>query len=255
MKAVGIIPARMASSRYPGKPLVKIGGLTMIEHVYRRSLLSRAIQDLYIATPDRLIYETVEAFGGKPIMTSDRHERGTDRVAEAALNLEADIIVNIQGDEPLLMPELLDAMVNPLREDDTLSATNLMAPIETMEEFISPNTVKAVINVEGFALYFSRQPIPTQKGLSGPAVYRQLGLYAFRKKTLMRYRDLPPTPLEQRESVDMMRLVEHSIPLKMILCRRGTIGVDTPADRQKAEEELARDKFWPLYRRETSAAR
>jgi 3-deoxy-manno-octulosonate cytidylyltransferase (CMP-KDO synthetase) len=252
MKTTGIIPARMASSRYPGKPLVNIGGLTMIEHVYRRTLLSHAIQDLYVATPDRVICEAVKAFGGKVIMTSDRHERGTDRVAEAAQDLDGDIIANIQGDEPLLIPDLLDAMVNALHEDIALSATNLMVPIENIEEFKSPNSVKVVINAEGFAMYFSRQPIPTQKTFSNTAVYRQLGLYAFRKNILMRYRDLPQMPLEQLESVDMLRLLEHGIPLKMVLCRRGTIGVDTPSDRQKAEEELSRDELWPLYRLEKS---
>ena len=241
MKIIGIIPARMGSSRFPGKPLAKINGAPMIEHVYRRCEAANMLDAVYIATCDEEIMAATEAFGGNAIMTSNTHERASDRVAEAARDLEADIIVMIQGDEPMIEPEMIDAAVQPLLDDPNVVCSNLAAPIRTVEDFRSPNTIKVAIAGNGDALYFSREPIPNcqNQAFGDFPAWKQVCVIPFRREFLFRYTELTPMPLEEAESVDMLRALEHGIPIRLVETDRPTQAVDTPEDLKLVESLLA----------------
>lgn len=247
-RIIVVIPARMASTRFPGKPLADLAGLPMVEHVRRRAALSSVVDDVIVATCDEEIVRVTRAFGGRAVMTKDTYERCTDRVAEAALPEKADIIVNVQGDEPLLRPEMLDALVAPMIEDPELLCANLMSPISA-EEAENPNLVKVVCDLKMHATYFSREPIPSKKKAGKLAIphYKQLGIIAFRKDFLLTYTQLAPTPLEAIESVDMMRLVEHGFKLRMVPIDFTGIGVDTPQDLARATELIKADPYLARY--------
>jgi 3-deoxy-manno-octulosonate cytidylyltransferase (CMP-KDO synthetase) len=246
MKIIGVIPARMGSLRFPGKPLAKICGIPMIEHVYRRSAMSQTLEELYVATCDREIFDTVTEFGGKAIMTDCCHERCTDRIAEAVRNIDADIIVNIQGDEPLVYPEMIDSAVLPMIKDPSIVCTNLMAPIHNNEDFEDPNEVKVVVDNVDNALYFSREPIPSKKkGALNFSKYKQVCIIPFRRDFLFSYTALAPTPLEIIESVDMLRVLEHGYKVRMIRTEKETYSVDSQEDLTFVERIMKND---PLFR-------
>lgn len=246
MKAIGVIPARMGSSRFPGKPLAEICGRTMIEHVCCRSALSKKLDSLYVATCDKEIYDVALAFGGKPIMTDTCHERCTDRVAEAIRSIPCDIVVIIQGDEPLVTPDMIDEAIAPMISDPDIMCINLMADIETDDDFNDPNEVKVVVDRKGDALYFSREPIPSvKKGARGFPRYKQVCIMPFRRDFLFTYTSLPPTPLENIESVDMLRILEHGYPVRMIHTGARTCSVDTMEDLRYVETLMEKD---PLFR-------
>lgn len=235
-----IIPARMRSSRFPGKPLVPIAGLPMVEHVRRRALLEPSVEVVYVATCDPEIRDAVEAFGGRVLMTSPAHVRGTDRVEEAARAIDTEIIVNVQGDEPLLLPEVIAAAAAPLRSSEIV-CTNLLSPLRGPHDLADPDIVKATVDRQGFILSFARCMRPyTQLGEDYP-VYRQTGIYAFRKTFLHRYAALPPTPLERVESVDMWRVLEHGYHILGVVATAPTLGVDQPADVERIEALLRSD--------------
>ncbi len=251
----GIIPARMKASRFPGKPIARIAGLPMIEHVFRRSSLNRRFAEICVATCDREIAAAAEAFGCRAIMTSDTHQRGTDRVAEAAQSIDADIIVNIQGDEPLIQPGIFDDLLAPFDDaaNADLGCTNLMAALESDEEQDSLNNVKVAVDVRGRAMYFSREPIPSRRMGVRPAYrFRQIGIYAFRAAVLRAFSSLAPTPSEIAESCDMMRFVEHGYPIQMVPTAVALQSVDTTADLAIAERLMQAD---PLFRSYAGAAR
>jgi 3-deoxy-manno-octulosonate cytidylyltransferase (CMP-KDO synthetase) len=241
MKIVGIIPARMAASRFPGKPLAPLAGRPMIEHVYRRAMRSRHLAEVYLATCDREIYEAVEKFGGRAIMTADTHVRCTDRVAEAAQSLTADVVVNIQGDEPLIHPSAIDLLCEASLASPELPCVNLANVITAEADFRNPNQIKTVCDRNGNALYMSRQPIPTTKAWGTTRVLRQLGMIAFRRDFLGTFWTLSPTPLEQAESIDMLRAIEHGYTVRMVVSEFESFGVDTPEDLRAAERRLAGD--------------
>jgi len=248
VKTIGVIPARMASSRFPGKPLAPILGLPMIEHVYRRCALSRTLDAVYVATCDREIADAVKGFGGEAVMTSACHERCTDRVAEAATDIPGEIIVIIQGDEPMVRPEMIDAAVGPLRTDRSILCVNLMSAIRDPEDFRDPNEVKVVVDREGNALYFSREPIPSGKKYGKPVTgYRQVCIMPFRRDFLFRYTQLPPTPLEIIESVDMLRILEHGYRIRMVETPFETCSVDTPEDLRHVEHLMEGDPLTSTY--------
>lgn len=236
---VGIIPARMASTRFPGKPLVKIQGHSMIEHVYRRSMMAKTIDKVYIATCDDEIANAAKGFNAEVIMTSTAHTRGTDRVAEAAEKVQADIIINIQGDEPFIDPDSLDASV-ALMENNEFQCLNWITPINEWGVFISQNTVKTVIDNDNKILYFSRQPIPSSCEGSLEKVFKQMGVYLFRKDFLLQYASWPETPLEIAEKVDMLRILEQGFSIKAFITK-DMIGVDVPEDVSIVEELLVAD--------------
>ena len=253
-RAIGIIPARMASSRLPGKPLVPICGIPMVGHVYFRSKMSRALEEVYIATCDKEIYDYAGSIGANGIMTAATHERATDRSAEAMEKIEAmtgekaDIIVMIQGDEPLLVPQMIDEVIAPLKKDPEIMVANLMSPLKSLEEFKDPNEVKVVVDENGFALYFSREPIPSiKKGGKNIPMMRQLCIIPFRRDFLLTFNKLPPTPLEVIESIDMLRLLEHGYKVKIVSTESDTYSVDTPEDLSKVEQLMKNDPLLSQY--------
>lgn len=254
MMVIGIIPARMASSRFPGKPLSKIIDTEMLGHVFFRSRMSKRLDGVYVATCDKEISDYMAQIDGNVIMTSDKHERASDRSAEALLKAEealgkkADIVVMIQGDEPMLRPEMIDEAVAPLLHDDSIMVSNLMAPIKTAVEHDDPNEIKVVTDQNGNAFYFSRAPIPSRYRLGEDVpMNKQVCIIPFRRDFLLKFNELPPTPLEQAESVDMMRVLEHGYKVKMVPTRFDVYSVDTETDRQKVEQLMQDDDLIKRY--------
>lgn len=225
-----VIPARMASTRFPGKPLADIAGLPMIEHVRRRALLAAGIDEVAVATCDQAIYDAVIGFGGKAVMTADTHERSSDRVAEAMQSLTGEIVINAQGDEPLLLPEDLERVCRPFSEDPEANCVSLLSPLEGEADFTNPNIVKAACDLFRRVIYLTRAPIPYRMKPGAAPVYRETGIRAFRAAFLQAYVQLSETPLEIVESVDMMRVVEHGYRIRSAMTDAATLGVDRPAD-------------------------
>ncbi len=249
LSIVSMIPARMGSSRFPGKPLAPILGLPMIEHVYRRTAMCSMLQAVYVATCDDEIKEAVQGFGGRVIMTSSSHQRASDRIAEAAEGMDVDIIVMVQGDEPMTYPEMIENAVGPMLKDPEIQCVNLTKRITTMEELQDPNTIKVVLDAENNALYFSRQPIPTYTN-SGPEeipMYKQVCIMPFRTEALHLFSELEPTPLEKAESIDMLRFLEHGYNVRMIETDFDTHAVDTPEDLMNLEKLMAKDPLVQRY--------
>ena len=248
-RIIGVIPARMNSSRFPGKPLAALGGRPMIEHVVRRAGLYRQFAAVYVATCDEEIKNAVEAFGGKVIMTSNRHARASDRVAEAAGHFEADIIVMIQGDEPMITPEMISAAVAALRADQSVDCVNLVRRIEKREVYVDFNTIKVVKDLQNNAVYFSRAPIPPADFSVAvrPPVYKQVCVIPFRRRCLLEFAALAPTPLEEAESVDMLRLIEHGRRIRLVETDADTHAVDTPADLRRVAALMRDDPLCRLY--------
>jgi len=229
IRVVGMIPARLAATRLPKKPLLDIEGKPMVQRVWERARRAASLHEVIVATPDEEIRTVVEAFGGRVIMTAHHHRSGTDRLAEAASTITADIIVNIQGDEPLIHPEDIDAAVRPFMADATLQMTSLMCPCPD-EERSNPATVKVVCSLSGDALYFSRARIPFTRNDTGLPVMQHIGLYAYRKDFLLTFASLTPTPLEQTEALEQLRVLEHGYRIRMVRVPRAPLSVDTPND-------------------------
>jgi 3-deoxy-manno-octulosonate cytidylyltransferase (CMP-KDO synthetase) len=241
MQAVAIIPARLAATRLPNKPLADIGGKPMIQHVYERTRRAAHLSDVLVATPDAEIRTAVEAFGGKAVLTSNEHRTGTDRVAEAARSLpeSVTVILNVQGDEPLIDPATIDALAAPLLADESLVMASVMAAYPEGREG-DPNAVKVVTDRNGFALYFSRSPLPYRRNLDAPyAPKLHVGLYGYRRDFLMRLTTLPPTPLEQLESLEQLRVLEHGYRIRMVAADRPPESVDTPEDLERVRNLIA----------------
>ncbi len=245
VSAIAVIPARFASSRLPGKALAEIGGKPMIEHVYRRTALARSIESVIVVTDDERIYRCVQAFGGTARMTSPSHQSGTDRIAEIASDVSASLIVNVQGDEPLIEPAMIDEAVAPFASDSTLMMSTLRRRIDDDTERQNPNVTKVVVDQDDFALYFSRAPIPfVRSGSDAAPAWRHVGLYVYRRECLMRLAALPPTQMEKSEALEQLRALEHGIRIKVVETRFDSIGVDTAEDlarvRATIEGESAR---------------
>lgn len=254
MNVIGIIPARMGSSRFPGKPLAKILGIPMIGHIYHRCKMAAALNDVYLATCDEEIMQYAASINAKAIMTSDKHERASDRVAEATEKIEkttgkkVDIIVMIQGDEPMVMPEMIDQAVKPMLQDKKILVANLLAPIKTDEEHQDPNCIKVVVDDNYDALYFSREPIPSRKKWPGEIPrFKQVCIIPFRRSFLSEFNQIEPTPLEKVESIDMLRVLEHGYKVRMVLTDYETYSVDTPDDLRQVEERMKNDPLVAKY--------
>ncbi len=237
MKTAAVIPCRYQSSRFEGKPLALIGGKPMMWHVYQQASKASAIDETYIATDNQEIAATCDQWGMKWIMTSDMHPTGTDRVAECARLLDADVIVNVQGDEPFILPESIDAVTNALLHSqvDGLAATNGYGVLESEEDEADQGVVKVIFSGSGRALAYSRLPIPLSFRKKASR-YRQLGLYAFHRHALEFFAATPQGPLEAAESVEMYRFVEHDRAVLMVGVEESGIAVDTPADLFKARQ-------------------
>ena len=255
MKAIAIIPARMGSSRFPGKPMAKIHGIPMVGHCYLRVRMCRELSGTYVATCDQEIFDYIESIGGNAIMTSKSHERCTDRTAEAMLKIEheigekVDIVVMVQGDEPMVVPEMIGQALHPFKENESVNVVNLMAPLASIEEFEDPNEVKVVIDNHSNALYFSREPIPSRKkGAEDVPMLKQVCVIPFQRDFLLEYKEMEPTRLELIESVDMMRILENGMKVKMVLTEHESKSVDTNEDLEMASRMMEKDALLKEYR-------
>lgn len=239
-RAVGVIPARMASTRFPGKPLAPIGGSPMLEHCFRGASASAMLDEVVIATCDQEIEVWAENAGIRAVMTSDAHLRATDRVVEASAAIDAEAIVLIQGDEPMVTGAMVDAALGPVL-DGGAGCTNLMRRIDDEEDLLNPNTVKVVADLAGRALYFSRSPLPSpaQAGFEALAAQKQVCVFGFRRDYLLEFSALAPTPLEVAESIDMLRYLEHGRAVHLVETRETTHAVDVPEDITLVEQMLA----------------
>jgi 3-deoxy-manno-octulosonate cytidylyltransferase (CMP-KDO synthetase) len=241
LQIVAVIPARFASTRFPGKPLADIDGQPMIEHVYRRASAAASVSRVIVATDDVRIAAAVRRFDGEVRLTRPDHPSGTDRLAEVAATLDCDVVVNVQGDEPLIDPRAIDAVAAPFAADASLSITTLYRRIENPRELADPNVVKVVLDRGGHALYFSRAPIPHMRDPRGgwPPLYKHIGLYAYRRSALLVLAALEPTPLERAESLEQLRALEHGIRIRAIESPHDTISVDTPEDLEAVRRLIA----------------
>ncbi len=242
MKAVVIIPARYDSSRLPGKVLKDICGKTMLERVYNRSNEAKNIDQVIVATDDQRIFSHVEEFGGNVVMTGE-HPTGTDRVAEAAKKIEADVIVNVQGDEPTLKPEMLEQLLAPFKQDKSLRMGTLKKKISQQAKVNDPNTVKVICDKADFALYFSRAGIPYNRDNNDVDYYKHIGIYAYRKDFLLEYTNLESTPLERSESLEQLRALENGYRIKVVETEHKAFGVDTPEDLAEVREQFTVDSL------------
>lgn len=254
MRNIGIIPARMGSSRFPGKPMAKINGIPMIGHCYYRSKMSKSLDEVYVATCDREIYDYITSINGNVIMTKDTHERASDRAAEAMLKVEemtgvrTDVLVMIQGDEPMIIPDMIDEAIEPLINDSNILVSNLMAHIKEEKDFEDPNEVKVVVDQNDYAIYFSREPIPSRKkGGENIPMLKQVCIIPFQRDYLIRFNELPQTPLEIIESVDMLRVIETGNKVKMIMTKYDTYSVDTLDDLKKVSNYMVDDDLVKKY--------
>jgi 3-deoxy-manno-octulosonate cytidylyltransferase (CMP-KDO synthetase) len=243
-KTVAIIPARMQSSRLPGKPLVDILGLPMIAHVYLRCQLAKNLDEVYVATDSEEIRKVVEHYGGKVIMTSTSHQTGTDRIAEAATKIEADIIVNVQGDEALVNPEYLDQVVDVLLQDSELNVAILVNPYNKKN---SPSDIKVVLDEAGNVLYLSRNDIPSDARTPNPAMLKAYHIVPFRKDFLLKYASWGKGKLEEIEFNEYLRILEKGYQIRAVEVESDAVSVDTPFDLEYVRGKMTSDPFFPLY--------
>lgn len=242
MNILALIPARMGSSRFPGKPMAEILGMPMIGHVYNNVSKANALTMTAVATCDEVIYEYIESIGGNAVMTKNTYERASDRCAEALTKIEKstgivfDIVVMVQGDEPMTHPDMLDEAIKPMLADSSIMVTNLLGRIDSLEEFHDRNCIKVVCDLQSNAIYFSREPIPTQGKSPNITMSKQVCIIPFRRDYLMKYTSLAPTPLEISESVDMMRILEHGDQIKMVPTKHQSYAVDVPDDLIRVEK-------------------
>ena len=238
MKILCVIPARYASTRLPGKPLADIVGKPMIQHVYERSAQATIPQQVVVATDDEKVFQAVQQFGGKVVMTSSEHQTGTDRLAEVASKyVEVDVIINVQGDEPLIDPKVIDELAQEFLNDTALQMASVMSIMDT-EDYQNPNAVKVVTDLNNNALYFSRSLLPYPRVAGKANVYKHIGIYAYKKDFLLKFAKLEPTPLEQSESLEQLRALENGYKIKMIKTKSKFIGVDSIEDLQTVNKLL-----------------
>jgi 3-deoxy-manno-octulosonate cytidylyltransferase (CMP-KDO synthetase) len=242
MNILALIPARMGSSRFPGKPMAKIHGIPMIEHVYNNVKKSPYLTITAVATCDKEIYDHVKMIGGLAIMTSNIHERASDRCSEALLKIEKeydlifDIVVMVQGDEPMIHSEMIEEAIKPMIDDSSIKVVNLLGEIKSNSEFEDRNCIKVVCDLNSDAMFFSREPIPTRFKTKKIPFGKQVCIIPFRRDYLIEYTKLKPTPLEIIESIDMLRILEHGMKVKMVLTKHDSYAVDTPEDLKKVQK-------------------
>jgi len=236
MKFLGVIPARYASTRLEGKPLISIEGQPMIEWVYKRTLTS-SLDKVVVATDDKRIFDAVISFGGEAVMTSPDHTNGTSRIAEVAAEYEDyDVIINVQGDEPLIEGAMIDALIEPFRENHDLVMATLKHKIDNYEEVENPNNVKVITDNKDFAIYFSRSPIPYPRTLDMKNYYKHVGIYGYKRDFVIEYSKMIPTDLEISESLEQLRVIENGYKIKVLDTPYKVIGVDTSEDLAKVEK-------------------
>mgnify|MGYP001212727794 CR=1 FL=1 len=253
MKVIGVIPARLNATRFPGKPMAKIHGMPMVEHCYHRTRLTPGISSTFVATCDDEIAKHINEIGGNSILTSDSHTRATTRTAEAMQIIEEkfrekiDILVMVQGDEPLIKPETIAKTLSHFK-DSSVEIVNIMSRLDSYDQFIDKNNVKVVVDYNSDALYFSREPIPSPwKGIKNLSMYMQTGIIAFRREALLKFNSMDETLLEQTESIDMNRVLEMGGSIRMVATESRTIGVDTPQELKDSEELMRNDSTLAQY--------
>jgi len=242
MRVVAIIPARYGSTRFKGKPLVTLLGKPLIQWVYEATKRCSIIDDVIVATDSEDIKSTVESFGGRACLTSCSHKTGTDRIAEVARDLRCNLVVNVQGDEPLIEPAAIEEAVSVFSQKKQFPVSTLKTDIMTQEEFLDPNIVKVVTNKDNFALYFSRSALPfwRERDNKGSVFgYKHIGLYVYERDFLLKISQLPPTPLELAERLEQLRILEYGYLIKVVYTKYQSFGVDTPEDLTKAESMLS----------------
>ncbi len=231
MNTLCVIPARFASTRLPGKPLADIAGKPMIVRVYQQASKARRLSGVIAAVDDERVYEAVVSNGGKAMMTAKDHPTGTDRLAEvAAAHPEAELIINVQGDEPMIEPAIIDELAAAFDDDPDLQMATVKSPMESQADINNPNNVKVVTDKNGYALYFSRSPLPYFRENTGMTVYKHIGIYAYKRDFLLEYAKMMPTQLEQTESLEQLRALENGYKIKVIETDYHFVGVDTPED-------------------------
>ena len=241
MKAVCIIPARYQSTRLPGKPLLDIAGKPMIQWVAERALRAKTVDEVIVATDDVRIFATVESFGGKAVMTSSAHRSGTDRLAELAARMtDVDLIVNVQGDEPLIDPMVIDQLVESFNDRADILMATMMTQMDAVD-YNNPAAVKVATTLDGFALYFSRAAIPYPRENTGKNLFKHVGIYAYRRDFLLTFAKWKPTPLEMAESLEQLRALEHGVKIRVLETPHASCGVDTPADLERVRLLLAKN--------------
>jgi len=238
MDAIGIIPARYQSTRLEGKVLKDLLGKSVIRHVWENAKHAATLDDLIVATDDERIKAEVLGFGGKAVLTAKEHKTGTDRLREVVNSIDVKVVVNIQADEPLLHPSMIDEIVRPLLEEKDIVMTTLRKKITDPEDLKNPNVVKVVCDKNGYALYFSRSPIPYPRFTEGAAHYKHIGLYAFTKDFLFTFTNLPASSLEEAEGLEQLRVLENGYRIKVATTEFDTIGIDTAEDLERAKEVL-----------------
>ncbi len=243
MNTIGVIPARYGSTRFAAKVLADLAGKPMIQHVWERAQKSKLLDHLIIACDDEKVIKVAQGFGAEAVMTSASHKSGTDRIAEAVKNLDVKIVVNIQGDEPLVHPDMIDGMAKALLQDASCQMATVVKPLDDEKMLDDPNYVKVVLDHKGFALYFSRSRIPFDRDKTGKEkipYFKHFGLYAYRKEFLMNFKNLPPSPLEKAEQLEQLRVLQAGYKIKAVETPFDTIAVDTKDDLNRVEKELAK---------------
>lgn len=253
LKAIAIIPARLGATRFPGKPMALIHGMPMVGHCYHRARLAQGLDETFVATCDDKIAQYVQSVGGIAVITATSHTRATTRTAEALGHIERncgekiDVVVMVQGDEPLILPETIADTLSHF-DDSSVEIVNVMSRLRSLEQFVDRNNVKVVVNKFGDALYFSREPIPSPwHGVDCVPMYMQTGIIAFRRDVLLRFNRMPETSLEQIESIDMNRVLENGGRIRMVLTEAITIGVDTIEELDEAATLMETDPTMSLY--------
>lgn len=239
MNVLGVIPARYQSTRLPGKPLSMIGSKPMIQWVYEAAQTATLIDELVVATDDRRIYDIVIGFGGKAELTAADHPTGTDRLAEVARRYQTELVVNIQGDEPLIQGAVIDSIIKPLMEEPGLPMSTAKVRLTDPEQVNEPSVVKVVTAVNGDALYFSRSPVPFPRNAEQAVYWKHIGLYGYRKDFLLKYVDLPQSELELAESLEQLRVLSNGYRIRVVEVGEDSVGVDTPADLERVRALLA----------------
>ena len=254
MNIVAVIPARMNSSRFPGKPLISLLGMPMIGHCYKRAIMSEILDDVYVATCDSVIYDYIISIGGKAVMTLDSHEMACDRAAEAMFKIEKinknkiDILLMLQGDEPMVTPKSINEVLKPLINDSKIKIANLYKEINSVHEFEDPNEVKVIMDKSNYAMYFTREPIPSRKkGVLNVPMFKQICSIPFRRDFLLEFSKMNRTPLEIVEGIDMNRILENSQKVKMVYSEDESYSVDSPGDISRVIEFMSKDELTKKY--------
>jgi len=247
VKVIGVIPARWGATRFEGKVLAELLGKPVIQHVWENAKKAKTLDELIVACDDERIFKVVEGFGGKAVYTSPNQPSGTDRLAEVVNAMDVDIIVNIQGDEPLIKPIMIDNLVMALQEEKVAQMATIIKKIEDDSELTNSNVVKAVVDKNGYALYFSRYAIPYNRTgekdhKKKPVYYKHIGLYAFTKDFLFTFKKLPHSSLENAEKLEQLRALEYGYKIKVVETKFDTVGVDRPEDLRRAEDALLRER-------------